>query len=87
MCLFKTHQLIRYSEVICWFAEATSRGSGTYKAQALQELQKVQARAYAAGATPDNSDLAESAYREHGYEVAGLAYVLPLHIESGDFKP
>lgn len=76
MCLYKTHQLIRYSEVICWFAEATSRGSGTYKAQALQELQKVQARAYAAGATPDNSDLAESAYREHGYEVAGLAYAL-----------
>ena len=75
MCLNKTHQIIRYSEVLCWFAEASAR-SGKYAGEALQALQQVQARAYATGVTPDNSDLAEAAVREHGYEVAGNGYSL-----------
>lgn len=64
------HRFIRYSEVLCWFAEASAR-AGVYQSDALAALQEVQARAYASGVTPDNSDLAEAAYREHGYEVAG----------------
>lgn len=75
MCLYKTHQLIRYSEVLCWFAEASAR-SGKYASEALAALQQVQARAYANPAEADNSDLAESALREHGFEVAGYTYAL-----------
>ena len=75
MCIDKTHQLIRYSEVICWFAESAAR-SGKYTSEALNELKKVQARAYENPANVDNSDLAEAAYREHGFEVAGYACAL-----------
>lgn len=75
MCIGKTHQIIRYSEVLCWFAEASAR-SGKYSGEALTALQKVQARAYADPSTADNSDVAESALREHGFEVAGNTYSL-----------
>ncbi len=75
MCINKTHQIIRYSEVLCWFAEASAR-AGKYQSEALAALQQVQARAYAPGVSPDNSDLAEAAYREHGYEVAGYPCAL-----------
>ena len=68
--LDQAHRFIRYSEVLCWFAEASAR-AGVYQSEALAALKEVQARAYAPGVTPDNSDLAEAAYREHGYEVAG----------------
>lgn len=70
MCINKTHQLIRYSEVLCWFAEASAR-SGKYQSEAAAALKQVQDRAYGENVTPDNSDLAEAAYREHGFEVAG----------------
>lgn len=75
MCLNKTHQIIRYSEVLCWFAEAAAR-AGKYPSEAAAALAQVQARAYADPAQADNSNLAESAVREHGYEVAGNAYSL-----------
>lgn len=68
MCINKTHQIIRSSEVYCWFAEAAAR-SGKYSSEAAAALQKVQARAYTT--LPANADLAEAAYKEHGYEVAG----------------
>ncbi|MCM1292182.1 MAG: RagB/SusD family nutrient uptake outer membrane protein [Bacteroides sp.] len=68
MCINKTHQIIRSSEVYCWFAEAAAR-SGKYASEAATALQKVQQRAYTT--LPTNSDLAEAAYKEHGYEVAG----------------
>lgn len=69
------HRYIRYSEVLCWFAEASAR-AGLYAAEARAALEQVQARAYAPGVKPDNSDLAEAAYREHGYEVAGYPLAL-----------
>lgn len=75
MCLYKTHQLIRYSEVLCWFAEASAR-SNKYPGEALAALQQVQARAYADPSAVDNSNLAEAALREHGYEVAGYTFAL-----------
>lgn len=75
MCLYKTHQIIRYSEVLLWFAEASAR-SGKYAGEALAALQQVQARAYADPSACDNSDLAAAAAREHGYEVAGYPFAL-----------
>ncbi|MCM1028916.1 MAG: RagB/SusD family nutrient uptake outer membrane protein [Pseudoflavonifractor sp.] len=73
MCAGKTHQIIRYSEVICWFAEAAAR-SGKYQAEATAELQKVMARAYTT--MPAITDLATQAFLEHGYEVAGMTFSL-----------
>lgn len=73
MCAGKTHQIIRYSEVVCWFAEAAAR-SGKYQGEATAELQKVMARAYTT--VPAISDLASAAVAEHGYEVAGMPFAL-----------
>lgn len=73
MCAGKTHQIIRYSEVICWFAEAAAR-SGKYTAEATAELQKVMSRAY--NTVPSISNLADAAFNEHGYEVAGMAFAM-----------
>lgn len=73
MCAGKTHQVIRYSEVICWFAESAAR-SGKYQAEATAELQKVMARAY--NTVPAITDLATAALNEHSYEVAGMTFAL-----------
>lgn len=76
MTLGKTHQLIRYAEVLCWFAEASGR-SGKYHSEARAALKKIRQRAYsdqaAINAVDNMSDaeLAEAAYNEHRYEVAG----------------
>lgn len=78
MCLDKRHQLIRYSEVLCWFAESAAR-SGKYLAEAKTALKQVVARAYDNAPDIDAmgaAELAEQAYKEHGYEVAG--YVLAM---------
>lgn len=73
MCAGKTHQVIRYSEVICWFAESAAR-SGKYQAEATAELQKVMARAYTT--VPAITDLATAALNEHSFEVAGMTFAL-----------
>ena len=76
MTLGKRHQLIRYAEVLCWFAEASAR-SGKYIAEAKEALKQVRSRAYsdATAVTAidgmSNDQLAEAAYNEHRYEVAG----------------
>ena len=81
MCINKRHQLIRYSEVLCWYAESVARSGGDL-ASAKNALKQVRERAYAdaaAVAEVDNmsaAELAEAAYKEHGYEVAG--YVLAM---------
>ena len=46
MCVNKRHQLIRYSEVLCWYAEAAAR-AGQDLAAAKAALKQVRARAYA----------------------------------------
>lgn len=69
------HRMIRYSEVLLWFAESAAR-AGLYPDEARAALEQVQARAYAPNVKPDNSDIAEAAYREHGYEVAGYTLAL-----------
>ena len=81
MCMNKRHQIIRYSEVLCWFAEASAR-SGKYLSEARAALKQVRDRAYSDKAKVDEVDalsgdaLAEAAYDEHGYEVAGNVVAL-----------
>lgn len=76
MCLDKRHQLIRYSEVICWYAESAAR-AGRDLTLAKSELKKVRARACSDASLVSEIDgmtaaeLAEAACAEHGYEVAG----------------
>ncbi len=71
----KTFQLIRLSQVYCWYAEATGR-SGEINAKAIEVLNKVRNRAdgketnfYEETMSPE--ELAEAAYNEHGWEMAG----------------
>ena len=81
MCINKRHQIIRYSEVLCWFAEASGR-SGKYEGEARAALKQVRQRAYSDPAKVNEVDalsgdaLAEAAYDEHGYEVAGYVFAL-----------
>lgn len=80
-CMNKRHQIIRYSEVLCWFAEASAR-SGKYLSEARAALKQVRKRAYSDQAKVNEVDglsgdaLAEAAYDEHGYEVAGNVVAL-----------
>lgn len=81
MCIDKRHQLIRYSEVLCWYAEAAAR-AGQDLTAAKKALKQVRQRAYSDASAVSAVDamsatqLAEAAYNEHGYEVAG--YVLAM---------
>jgi len=71
----KTRHIVRLSQVYCWYAEAVGR-SGQTNPLAIELLNKVRNRAdgaetnlYPAG-MPAN-ELAEAAYKEHGWEAAG----------------
>ena len=71
----KTFQLLRLSQVYCWYAEATGR-AGEINEQAVKVLNEVRNRAdgeetdkYTTDMSPDK--LAEAAYDEHGWEMAG----------------
>jgi hypothetical protein len=73
--------------VLCWYAEAAARSGGDL-ASAKCALKQVRSRAYAdeaAIAAIDGmsaSQLAEAAYEEHGYEVAG--YLLAMVTRRSD---
>ena len=71
----KTIQVIRLSQVYCWYAEAVGR-SGNVTQEAVDILNEVRNRAdgkksdvYSTSMTA--YELAEAAYAEHGWEVAG----------------
>ncbi|EJW96098.1 protein containing RagB/SusD domain protein [gut metagenome] len=71
----KTIQVIRLSQVYCWFAEATAR-QGQVTPKAVEMLNRVRNRAdgektnrYSTSLSAD--ELAEAAYNEHGWEMAG----------------
>jgi starch-binding outer membrane protein, SusD/RagB family len=75
------HQLIRLSEVYCWYAESIGR-SGETNSKAIELLNKVRNRANGNGPVDDSTvnyypsnmsaeELAEAAYNEHGWEIAG----------------
>lgn len=67
------HRLIRYSEVLLWYAEAQARADGTPNSQAYDCINLVRARAgldpLPAGMTGEA--FANAAFQEHGWEVAG----------------
>lgn len=67
------HRLIRYSEVLLWYAEAQARAEGTPNTMAYECINQVRERA---GLEPlksglSGNDFAEAAVKEHGWEVAG----------------
>lgn len=67
------HRLIRYAEVLLWYAEAQARSEGTPNSLAYECVNKVRERA---GLEPLQSGLSGSAFAdavvaEHGWEVAG----------------
>lgn len=71
----KTVQVIRLAQVYCWFAEATAR-SGQVTQKAVDILNRVRNRAdgkvtnhYTTSMSAN--ELAEAAYNEHGWEMAG----------------
>lgn len=87
MCINKRHQLIRYSEVLLWYAESAARANMNLT-EAKNALKQVRARAYADQTKVSEVDnmnaeqLAEAAYQEHGYEVGG--YVLAMVTRRSD---
>ncbi len=71
----KTVQVIRLAEVYCWYAEATAR-TGIVTNKAVDVLNEVRNRAdgtatnlYSTSMSAE--ELAEAAYNEHGWEMAG----------------
>ncbi|WP_025830280.1 RagB/SusD family nutrient uptake outer membrane protein [Segatella maculosa] len=67
------HRLIRYSEVLLWYAEAQCRAEGAPNTLAYQCINRVRQRA---GLSPlpagmNASDFIEACIQEHGWEVAG----------------
>lgn len=66
------HRLIRYSEVLLWYAESQARADGTPNAMAYECINKVRERA---GLDPlsglSGDAFADAAFKEHGWEVAG----------------
>lgn len=76
----QNHRFIRYSELLCWFAESAAR-AGVYTSEAQQALQKVIDRAYNSDNKVNASALtgealAKQAFLEHGYEVTGYPLAL-----------
>ena len=72
------HRLIRYSEVLLWYAEAQARADGTPNAMAYECINQVRERA---GLEPLQSGMsgeafANAALKEHGWEVAGYFVAL-----------
>ena len=75
----KTFQLLRLSQVYCWYAEAVGRSKTGSITEAVNLLNEVRNRANGSvvadrdiyKTTMSYDDLAEAAYNEHGWEIAG----------------
>lgn len=72
-CNAHRHRLIRYSEVLLWYAEAQARSEGTPNAFAYECIDQVRKRA---GLEPlprnlSGTEFANAALQEHGWEIAG----------------
>lgn len=67
------HRLIRYSEVLLWYAEASARATGAASADAYNCINRVRNRAGLPNLTEGLSGeaFADSVVKEHGWEVAG----------------
>ncbi|MEG1543714.1 MAG: RagB/SusD family nutrient uptake outer membrane protein [Tannerellaceae bacterium] len=67
------HRLIRYAEVLLWYAEAQARAEGTPNTMAYDCVNQIRTRA---GLDPLKAGMSGSAFadavvKEHGWEVAG----------------
>lgn len=98
MCNGHRHRLIRYSEVLLWYAESAARSGAADLGLAKQCLKRVRQRAVN---NPDNvtlgdgtvvsidamsaDQLAEACYIEHGWEVAGY-WVAMVTRRSDEFR-
>ena len=75
----KTFQLLRLSQVYCWYAEAVGRSKTGSITEAVNLLNEVRNRANGSvvadrdiyKTTMSYDELAEAAYNEHGWEIAG----------------
>lgn len=95
MCTDTRHKLIRYPEVMLWYAESAARSGSSDLTQAKECLKKVRQRAVNAaeadkvgGVSIDAmsaNELAEAAYMEHGWEVAGY-WVAMVTRRSDEFR-
>ncbi len=67
------HRLIRYSEVLLWYAESQARSEGTPNALAYECVNRVRERAGLEDlpAGMSGTAFADAVVKEHGYEVAG----------------
>ena len=66
------HRMIRYSEVLLWYAESQARADGTPNAQAYECLNQVRERAGEEPVSGLSTDaFINLAVQEHGWEVAG----------------
>lgn len=72
MCTDMRVRLIRYSEVLLWYAECQARSTGTPSADAYEALNRVRVRA---GEEPVSglsaADFEDLCVKEHGWEIAG----------------
>ena len=66
-------RVIRYAEVLLWYAESQARADGTPNALAYECINKVRNRAGLENlpAGMSGEEFAEAAMKEHGWEVAG----------------
>lgn len=98
MCNDHRHRVIRYSEVLLWYAESAARAGESDLNLAKQCLKRVRQRAvtdYESVALSDGSvvkiddmnasQLAEACYMEHGWEVAGY-WVAMVTRRSDEFR-
>jgi hypothetical protein len=67
------HRLIRYSEVLLWYAESQARAEGSPNSLAYECINKVRTRAGLEPLTQgmNGEEFAKAAVIEHGWEVAG----------------
>lgn len=99
MCNGHRHRLIRYSEVLLWYAESTARSGGDLST-AKSCLKQVRAKAVNASDVDkvtlsdgnvysidamNAEQLAEACYIEHGWEVAGY-WVAMVTRRSDEFR-
>lgn len=98
MCNGHRHRVIRYSEVLLWYAESAARSGETNLTLAKQCLKRVRERAVTDYENVQLSDgsvvsidnmnaaqLAEACYIEHGWEVAGY-WVAMITRRSDEFR-
>ena len=98
MCNGHRHRVIRYSEVLLWYAESAARAGESDLSLARQCLKRVRERAVTDPENVTLSDgsvvriddmsadqLAEACYIEHGWEVAGY-WVAMVTRRSDEFR-